>query len=176
MSETCGGCVYDGVPLDGVRATTHHDGRITLAGPVVFSGYAGDPGATAEVLHGDRFTTTDRGELHDGTLAVLGRLDAVITSGGEKISPEAVERVLLTDPRIGAVAVLGIPDPEWGQVVAAAVVATDPRTPPVLAELRERVRTALGRAAAPRRLLVLDELPTLALGKPDRRRLGELFT
>jgi O-succinylbenzoic acid--CoA ligase len=175
MSETCGGCIYDGLPLDGVRVTTGDDGRISLAGPVVFSGYAGDPAATADVLHGDRFDTSDRGGFQDGLVTVLGRLDAVIISGGENISPEGVERALLTDPRVAAALVLGVPDDQWGQAVAAAVVAADPADPPTLAELRERVSTAFGRAAAPRRLLVLDELPTLALGKPDRRRLAALL-
>lgn len=175
MSETCGGCVYDGVPLDGVEVTTGPDGRISLAGPVVFSGYAGRPPDTAAVLHGDRFDTGDRGLLESGRLSVLGRLDTVIISGGEKVSPEAVERVLLTDPRISGVAVVGTPDDHWGHAVAVAVVPTNPGDVPTLAELRSIVTSALGRAAAPRRLVVLDEIPTIALGKPDRRRLTQLL-
>ena len=181
-SETCGGCVYDGVPLGGVTVDVDvdvggdSDGRVSLAGSVVFSGYLGDPAATAAVLHGDRFATSDRGRLlADGRLEVLGRLDSVIISGGEKISPEAVERVLLAEAGIAEAVVVAVPDAQWGQVIAAVVVAAAGHPAPLLADLRAAVSAALGRAAAPRRLLVLDELPTLALGKPDRQALTALL-
>ncbi len=175
-SETCGGCVYDGVALDGVTADVGGDGRVSLTGPVVFSGYLGDPAATAAVLDGDRFATSDRGQLlADGRLEVLGRLDSVIISGGEKISPEAVERLLLAEAGIAEAVVVAVPDAQWGQVVGAVVVAAPGQPAPRLPDLRAAVSAALGRAAAPRRLLVLDELPTLALGKPDRRALTALL-
>ncbi len=181
-SETCGGCVYDGVPLGGVTVDVDvdvggdSDGRVSLAGSVVFSGYLGDPAATAAVLDGDRFATSDRGQLlADGRLEVLGRLDSVIISGGEKISPEAVERVVLALAGIAEAVVVAVPDQQWGQVIGAVVVAAPGHPGPLLPDLRATVSSALGRAAAPRRLLVLDEIPTLALGKPDRQRLTALF-
>jgi len=186
-SETCGGCVYDGVALDGVTVDVGGDGdggdsdsdsggRVSLAGPVVFSGYLGDPAATASVLDGDRFATSDRGQLlADGRLEVLGRLDSVIISGGENISPESVERLLVAEAGIAEAVVVAVPDAQWGQVIGVIVVAAPGHPAPLLPDLRTAVSAALGRAAAPRRLLVLDEIPTLALGKPDRPALTALL-
>ena len=86
MSETCGGCVYDGEPLDGVSARIGPGGRIQLAGPVLFSGYRGRPGLTAAALDGGWFVTSDVGELDPaGRLTVRGRADGMINTGGEKV-------------------------------------------------------------------------------------------
>ena len=94
MTETAGGCVYDGAPLDGVRVRVT-DGGVELAGPVLASGYRLDPDATAAAFEGGWFRTRDAGELDaEGRLTVLGRLDDVLISGGVNVAPAAVEAVL----------------------------------------------------------------------------------
>ncbi|MCW0215681.1 MAG: o-succinylbenzoate--CoA ligase [Pseudonocardia sp.] len=173
MSETCGGCVYDGVPLDGVQVRVTDDGRLLLGGPTLASGYLGAPALTAEAFDGGWFRTGDLGRFVDGRLTVLGRADDVIVTGGEKVAPAAVERVLAAQPGVGAVCVVGIPDAEWGSVVAAAVVPSG--AGPDEAACRAAVRAAEGRAAVPRRFLLLDELPLRGVGKPDRPAITTLL-
>ncbi len=169
MSETCGGCVYDGVPLDGVRARLTGGGLIQLAGPVLFSRYRPGGGGPDP---GGWLTTSDLGALDErGRLRVRGRADEVINTGGEKVVPGEVEAVLGTLAGVADVVVIGTADREWGEVVTAVIVPADPGAPPDLADLRERVRAELGGAAAPRRMRLLSALPMLASGKPDRRGL-----
>jgi O-succinylbenzoic acid--CoA ligase len=176
MSETCGGCVYDGRPLDGVRLRTGPDGRIGIAGPVLFSGYWPDSGGLAADADGGRwFWTSDLGRIGaDGRLAVRGRADDVINSGGEKVVPGEVENVLGTMAGVRDVVVVGVPDPEWGEAVTAVVVLADGAAPPELSWLRGRVRERLPGYAAPRRLVVVAEIPMLSSGKPDRQALREI--
>jgi O-succinylbenzoic acid--CoA ligase len=175
MSETCGGCVYDGQPLDGVRAKIGADGRIRLAGPVLFAGYRLRPDLTAAALVDGWFVTGDLGRLEAvDRLTVLGRADDVIVTGGENVAIAAVEAALVEHPGIRAAAVAGVPDPRWGTRVVAVVVATDPADPPPLTDLRGWVAERAGRAAAPRAVRLVDVLPTLALGKVDRVAVGRL--
>jgi O-succinylbenzoic acid--CoA ligase len=166
MSETASGCVYDGVPLDGVDVAIEDDGRITLAGPVLAHGYRRRPDLTAESFVDGWFRTGDRGELTNGRLAVLGRLDDLINTGGVKVSAAAVERALGSLPGVRESCVVGLPDPEWGQLVAAAVVPEG--DVPAAEELRGAVRDALGAAAVPKRLEFVDALPLRGPGKIDR--------
>jgi O-succinylbenzoic acid--CoA ligase len=172
MSETCGGCVYDGVPLDGVAALPGADGRILISGPVLFSGYRLQPALTAEVLAEGTFRTADLGYVApDGRLVIRGRADDVINTGGEKVVPGEVEAVLGTSPQVADVVVIGVPDAEWGEQVAAFVVAADPAEPPDLGQLRAIVRQALSAQAAPRKVFVMPVFPLLPSGKPDRAAL-----
>ena len=166
MSETSGGCVYDGVPLPGVRVAA--EGRIRLSGPVVARGYRLRPDLTAQAFDGDSFRTDDAGELVDGRLVVHGRADDVVVTGGEKVAPAAVEAALAAHPSVAEVAVLGVPDEEWGARVVAVVVL---RAPLTLEQAREHVSQRLSRVAAPRELRVVDALPLLPSGKIDRVRL-----
>lgn len=149
MSETAGGCVYDGVPLRGVRvrlaspgpsgpggATTSRDsdgpsgvGLVELGGPVLATGYVGDAAATAAAFHGRPddgtrwFRTSDLGRFGpDGALQVLGRADDVVVTGGENVAPAPVE-ALLGELLGGEACVVGLPDPEWGQALVAVVAA-----------------------------------------------------
>lgn len=167
MSETCGGCVYDGHPLDGVGLKVDDQDQIWLTGPMLFDGYADDPERTAEVLHDGWFRTDDLGRLdEDGRLRVLGRADDVIISGGVKVPPHAVEQMLRNHPDVVDVCVVGRRDPEWGEVVVAVV---DGGAPP--AELRDLVEP---RAWAPREVVHVPGLPLLANGKIDRLAVREL--
>ncbi|MFG1946995.1 AMP-binding protein [Nonomuraea sp. NPDC048826] len=168
MSETCGGCVYDGRPLDHVDVKIGDDGLIRVSGPVLFSGYRSGGAAPFD---GGWFVTSDLGELSGGQLRVLGRADDVINTGGEKVVAGAVAAVLSRHPAIADVAVVGLPDPEWGEAVVAAVVPADPVNPPTLAQVRAYCADRLPPYAAPRDLRLLSRLPLLPNGKPDLVRL-----
>jgi len=193
MSETCGGCVYDGVPLDRVDVIEEENGRLSIGGPTVFAGYRLDPAATTDALVGGRLLTRDRGEVgSDGRVTVLGRIDDVVISGGLNVDLAAVERAVRT--WAGAVvagaeaAVVGVPHPEWGTEVVAvvteeqnrALVATpalDPRSAVAkegrffLSDLRTALTGRLPTYALPRRLAVQHTLPRTSGGKIDRRQL-----
>jgi O-succinylbenzoic acid--CoA ligase len=167
MSETAGGCVYDGRPLDGVAVRVAEG--VELSGPVLAHGYRRDPVATAEAFVDGWFVTRDAGSLTpDGLLTVPGRLDDVLVTGGVNVSPQAVEAALRAHPSVADAVVVGLPDPEWGQRVVAVVVPA-PGADPQLAGLRPWVAGRLGAPAAPRELHRVDAVPTLHTGKPDRR-------
>jgi O-succinylbenzoic acid--CoA ligase len=168
MTETAGGCVYDGRPLDGVQVSVADDG-VRLAGPVLAHGYRCDPECTAAAFADGWFRTRDAGSLDaDGRLAVHGRLDDVVITGGVNVAPLAVEAALREHPDVADAVVFGRPDPEWGQRVVAAVVAA-PGAEPELARLRPWVTERLGAPAAPRELHRIEAVPLLHTGKPDRR-------
>jgi o-succinylbenzoate---CoA ligase len=167
MSETCGGCVYDGRPLDGMDVRIDDNGRISIGGPMVFAGYRLDPAATAKALVGGRLLTRDRGRRSaDGGVTVLGRLDDVVISGGLNVDLATVEHAV-RDWAGAEAAVVGVPDAEWGTAVVAVVESPEPVS---LADLRDALRT-LPPYALPRRLVSTPTLPRTAGGKIDRRRL-----
>jgi O-succinylbenzoic acid--CoA ligase len=169
-SETAGGCVYDGHPLDGVALAIGRDGRVRIGGPTLFEGYDGDPALTAESLVDGWFLTSDAGRLdEDGRLHLLGRIDDVVISGGVNVPTPAVAARLREHPAVAAAEVLGVPDDEWGHRVVAFVVGDLD-----LDEARDWVAAAHPRSWAPRAVVVLDAVPLLANGKPDRVRLREL--
>jgi len=175
MSETCGGCVYDGQPLDGVQVAVGGDGRIRISGPVLFSGYRRRPDLTAAATDGRWFVTSVLVSVDMKVrLTVRGRADGMIFSGGENVAADEVAAVLAGCPGVREAAVVGCPDPEWGELVTAVVVAQDPDRPPELAALREAVRAVLPAAAAPRALVLVAALPLLASGKPDRLAMTAL--
>jgi o-succinylbenzoate---CoA ligase len=174
MSETCGGCVYDGMPLDEVSAQIGDDGRIRIAGPVLFSGYRLRPDLTAQARDGRWFVTSDLGAFDPaGRLVVRGRADEVIITGGEKVVASEVAAVLGSCPGVREAAVVGRPDAEWGQQVTAMVVPADPADPPALATLRAHARGRLPGYAAPRALVLVARIPLLPSGKPDLGRLRD---
>lgn len=169
-AETAGGCVYDGLPLDGVAVALEADGRIRIGGPTLFAGYAGEPERTAEVLVDGWFRTSDAGRIdEDGRLRVLGRVDDMVVSGGVNVPATAVASRLREHPAVEAAEVLGVPDPEWGNRVVAFVVGDVSAD-----EVRDWVGETHPRSWAPRQLVVLDAIPLLSNGKPDRLALREL--
>jgi o-succinylbenzoate---CoA ligase len=175
MTETCGGCVYDGLPLDGVQVAAGADGSIRIAGPVLFSGYRLAPEVTSTVLRDGWFTTSDLGEMTAaGRLIVHGRADDVINSGGEKVVAGEVEQVLRGCPGVRDAVIVGITDPDWGERVSAVIIPADAATPPALDELRAYVRDRLPRYAAPRTAVFVTELPLLSSGKPDRQKIKDI--
>lgn len=174
MTETCGGCVYDGVPLRDVEVAVGEDGRIAVSGPVLMDGYRLRPDLTAQALAGGWLHTADVGRWRDGRLEVLGRADDVIVTGGENVAAEQVAARLREHPALRDAAVLGRPDDEWGQVVVAVCVPADPARPPTLADLRDHVRATLPAHAAPRGLVVVPSLPRDGMGKISRPALAAL--
>lgn len=236
MSETCGGCVYDGQPLPGVSMDVDQaTGAIWLSGPMLATGYLGDeertrrcfvsrpqagegtsdagntasaaesaeagaagagteagatsPGAEAGAGTGSDagageparrwFITSDRGQIVDGRLQVLGRLDDVIISGGIKVEPGPIEALLALNPLVSECAVVGLPDLQWGQVVTAVVV---PASMPglgrvdegaILAQIRVYLEQKLSGAQCPKQVLLADALPYKGIGKVDRRALAQ---
>lgn len=168
-SETSGGCVYDGIPIGTVEARIV-DGQVELAGPVLADGYLGDPATTeaAFSMHGGKrwYRTGDAGEVVGRALRVTGRLDNVIISGGEKVSLDAIERVVHAIDGLADAVAVGSPSEEWGEV---PVVFTSGHA--TLAVVKAAVIGTLGRASAPVALVRVESLPQLPSGKPDRRAL-----
>ena len=175
LSETCGGCVYDGRPLHGVSVRCGADGRIEIAGPVLFDGYAEDPAATARVLRDRWLLTSDLGELdHDGRLRVLGRADDVVVSGGVNVPLPAVSAVLRGLSGVDDAAAVGIADPEWGTRVVACLALSPGKPTPSLGAVRDFCARTLPRSWAPRAMVAVDTLPLLPGGKLDRSALATM--
>jgi O-succinylbenzoic acid--CoA ligase len=223
MSETCGGCVYDGVPLDEVsiqladerpadvssdaapgqgradeepaaalpgrpgegpalvsadpaRLAAPPEGRVRLGGPVVARGYRLRPDAAEFVCRdGERwFVTSDVGTVDaEGRLAVLGRMDDVIISGGVNVAPQQVEGVIGALSGVRECLVVGVPDERWGRRVVVLVVP-DGAGAPTREAVRAVVKSGVGAAAAPHDVLVVEAIPAAAVGKPDRRAAAAL--
>ncbi|MBN9193334.1 AMP-binding protein [Microbacterium sp.] len=177
-TETCGGCVYDGVPLDGVGLRIS-DGEVQLSGPTLADGYLGDAELTDRVfvrdVAGTRwYRTGDAGIVEDGVLRVHGRIDNVIVSGGINVSLDRVERLVRGVPGLESAVVVGVEDARWGE--ASVIVA--PRGPALrrseaeqLDEARAAVAEGIGPHARPSRLVLVDELAALPSGKPDRESI-----
>ncbi|MCZ4522094.1 o-succinylbenzoate--CoA ligase [Rhodococcus ruber] len=166
MSETAGGCVYDGVPLRNTVVRIDA-GRVVLGGRTLASGYRGLPEHPAFAEPG-WFRTDDAGTMVDGVLSITGRLDEAISTGGLTVVPQVVEAALATHPAVLECAVVGLPDERLGQRVVVAVVASAPVT---LAELRSHVESSLDITAAPRELFLVKSLPTRGPGKLNRAEL-----
>ena len=164
-----------GVPGPLVSARTDTTGQLLVRGPLLFDGYLDDPVATDAAFTDGWFATGDLADVDgDGFLTIVGRVGEVIRTGGEAVAPSEVERVLGTHPHVVDVAVVGLPDEQWGELVCAVVVADDDGPPPVLGELRELCAGALASFKHPRRIYVVDRIPrTAATGQIQRRLLVE---
>lgn len=178
MTETAGGCVYDGWPLEGVRVRVDgNSGSVELAGPMLATGYLDAPEDTARAFRGGWFRTCDLGRLDSqGRLQVLGRADDVIVTGGRKVAPAMVEAVLTGLPGVAAACVVGVPDPEWGERVIAVVIPADPEDPPYPGALQVAVHGLLSGAHVPKEIILFDALPLRGVGKPDRRAIQTMLT
>lgn len=177
MTETFGGVVYDGLPLNGTAVRIAEDGRsddgtgpIELATRSLLRCYRD---GTDPVSPDGWYRTGDIGWIEPGSgrLHVDGRADDVVVTGGEKVWPGPVEDVLATHPAVAEVAVVGRPDPEWGHRVVAVVVPTR-GAEPTLDALRALVRDHLPMACAPRELVLVDSLPRTGIGKIRRSALA----
>lgn len=170
QTESCGGVVYDGIPLSGVVVRCGENSEVEIGGPTLMRGCRFDAEETTARLREDGWLRTgDAGRIDaQGGLCVDGRLDDVIISGGEKVWPGVVEDVLRTHPAVAEAVVVGRPDSEWGQRVVAVVV---PRGDgPTLEDLRRLVSAQLPAWAAPRELELRSALPAVPSGKMARLR------
>jgi acyl-CoA synthetase (AMP-forming)/AMP-acid ligase II len=139
---------------------------------MLFDGYFGDPDATAAVMADGWFRTGDLAEIDgDGYLSIVGRARDLIRSGGESIAPREVEEALAGHPAVADLAVVGMPDVEWGEVVCAVVVLRDGATAPSVDELRDRCTGSLAAYKHPRRVEVVDTIPRSASNWKTRRNL-----
>lgn len=174
LTESCGGVVYDGHPLPGVQMRIDEDGGIQLKGPTLMRGYRFDPGATAAAFTEDGWLRPgDAGEIdREGRLHVVGRIDDLINTGGEKVWPHEVEAALRGHLQVAEVAAGGRLDPEWGQRVVVWVVPTDAADPPTLEGLRDFAATTIARHKLPRELVLVPELPKTFAGKVRRIALA----
>jgi O-succinylbenzoic acid--CoA ligase len=174
-TETSGGCVYDGVPLDGVEVSVE-SGELLIAGPTLADGYLGDDALTASVFPTGadgvrRYRTGDAGMIEDGVVRVTGRRDNVIVSGGVNVSLDRVESVVRSIPGLQGAVVVGVDDDRWGEASVIVVESIeDADHVALLAAARAAVTAVMGPAARPARLL-LRPVPHLPSGKPDRAAL-----
>lgn len=174
MTETCGGCVYDGIPLPGTElkvvaedALPAGEGRVWVSGPQLFSGYVGEPAATREALVDGWLRTRDRARLGGTPLAITGRDDSVVISGGMNVDLAAAQRVLDQEP-IGAM-ITSLPDAQWGDLI---VLVAEPGRD--VEAWRAALRDRLQPAALPKRVFIVDKLPATERGKVDRELLKRI--
>jgi acyl-CoA synthetase (AMP-forming)/AMP-acid ligase II len=161
-----------GPPSPGVDLRLSEAGEICVRSAYLMDGYFDDPAATAAALRDGWFHTGDLGELDDeGYLRVVGRIKEVIRTGGESVAPAEVEAVLASHPSVAEVAVVGVPDPQWGEIVCAVVVAA-PGAAPTLPDLQKHCEGRIAGFKKPRRLELADSLPrTPATGQVQRTLL-----
>ena len=163
MTETCGGCVYNGEALDGVNFELTEDQRVKISGPVL---------ADVENESG-WFLTQDIGEILDGKLKVIGRADDVIITGGENISLSAIESELNKKFPQLLVAAFATSDSKWGQALHVAVQTQDENLKP---QISQALVSAIGNHAKPKSVILLDKLPQIGVGKVDRTSLAKLVS
>lgn len=161
LTETCGGCIYDGQPLDGVEVEIQR-GILCISGATL---------ANIETTDG-WFVTNDLGDLtDDGRWVVIGRADRVIKSGGIKISLDRVEQLARMVPGVNELAAAPISDPDWGQRVGVVYTGS----PEVADDIATALANDLGPAGRPVRILRADKLPKLANAKIDLIAIKQLF-
>jgi fatty-acyl-CoA synthase len=161
-----------GVPSPGAEVRLDERGELWTRGPMLFDGYFDDPSATAAVLRDGWFATGDLAEADaDGYLSIVGRARDVIRTGGESVVPREVEEALAGHPALADVAVVGMPDVEWGEVVCAVLVLRDGAAAPTIDELRASCRGSLAAYKHPRRVEVVDAIPRTASNGKTRRAL-----
>jgi len=173
QSETWGGCVANGVPIPGATVRLGPADEIEIAGAMVMRDYRRDPEASRRAFtHDGWLRTGDIGAFSaDGRLHVVDRLRDLVITGGVNVSPVEVEHVLADHPAVADVAVVGVPDVEWGERVVAHVVPRDPAAPPTLDDLRAFARDRLTAPKLPRELVLVDAVPRSPGGKILRREL-----
>jgi acyl-CoA synthetase (AMP-forming)/AMP-acid ligase II len=166
-----------GVAVPGVRVRRDGSGELWVRSPFLFDGYLDDPDATAGCLVDGWYRTGDVADRDgDGFFRIVGRTGDLVRSGGETVLPAEVEAVLAAHPSVDQVAVVGLPDPAWGEVVCAVVVVAPGRTAPTVAELRELCDGRLAAFKHPREVRLVDALPrTPSTGQVQRRLLVDRF-
>ncbi|HLW18080.1 MAG TPA: AMP-binding protein, partial [Actinomycetota bacterium] len=165
-----------GTPGPFVSVKVDETSELWVRSPLLFDGYFNDTEATANALVDGWFRTGDLADIDgDGFVSIIGRAGDLIRSGGEGVSPAEVETVLAGYPAIADVAVIGLPDDTWGEIVCAVVVPNG--EPPSLDDLRAHCGTRLARFKHPRRLVIVDRIPrTSPTNQVQRRLLVEMLS
>jgi O-succinylbenzoic acid--CoA ligase len=170
MTETSGGCVYNGRALPEVLVEVDSTGLLKIKGPILAKGYENNEKLWAEKFKEGWFLTSDLGTINNGEIEIIGRADDVVISGGENISLTSIETELAANfPNINFIAT-AIADAEWGQkicLVSDAEIDED--------KVVELLKTNLGRQFVPKNFLVVNKIPEIGIGKPDRVKAGQLF-
>jgi len=177
MSETSGGCVYEGRPLGETQVRISEDGFIEIAGPTIASGYIQDPATWSESFYEGWFRTSDLGQIDSsGSLSILGRGDDLYISGGEKVSLSAVTKKLEERYSQNNWSALALDDLKWGQRLVIAVAGENP---PTEGEVASLLGDTLGSAAKLKQYLTFETFPLIGIGKIDllavRKRAEEEF-
>ncbi len=179
-TETCGGVLYNGTPLEGVGVAFHNEesgevsaagpGRVVISGPTLALGYRLRPDLTAAAFRPDGYHSPDIGRMVPGGIEIAARLDQIVKVGGVKVSLQAVSYALCAHQRVIDALTLAEPDPEWGKVPVSYVVTDthDVESGPLHEELLGLVADRLGRASTPRRIEFVDDLPLGHTGKLAR--------
>lgn len=166
MSETSGGCVYEGVPLGETQVRISEDGYIEIAGPTIASGYIEDPITWSESFYEGWFKTSDLGQIDStGSLSILERGDDLYISGGEKVSLVAVSEKLEERYSQNNWSALALSDLKWGQRLVISVAGENPPTQEEIAALLGDI---FGNAAKPKQYLIFESFPLIGIGKVDR--------
>jgi O-succinylbenzoic acid--CoA ligase len=169
MTETCGGCVYNGTPISGVEVDTS-SGAIKIKGPMIAYTYLNDEQAWRDSYVDGWFLTNDLGSFINGKLIVEGRADDVIISGGEKVSLSTVEGALQEAFKENEFAAFSIPDVEWGSALHIAIAGDHPIS---TQEISSYLEKTLGVVAKPKGFLILSALPMIGVGKVDQKALAQ---
>lgn len=176
-TETAGGCIYDGEALKGVRIAVAKSGIVSLSGPMLADGYADGDDSSFVLAHGRRwFETSDLGEFQGESdrLRILGRADHAVLTGGETVHPAVVEDAMAKLAWVAESVAVGIPDAEWGERLIVLVVPRAGGDVPPWEATRAQLVVDVGRAFAPREMIVVDALPRLPSDKIDRAAAREL--
>jgi O-succinylbenzoic acid--CoA ligase len=156
-TETCGGCIYDGRPLEGIETRINKDGLLEVKGPMVFIS--------------DWYTTSDLAEIVDGQIKILGRNDDLIISGGENISINQIERLLQEKFTGDNFVAVGVPDSKWGTklcLLSDGDISFN--------SISDLLRAEIGNHAVPKEYVSQNTIPLIGIGKVDRVAVQQLFT
>jgi len=170
MSETSGGCIYEGSALEGVGLRIADSGLIEISGPMLASAYLNNEELWSQQYRDGWFTTSDHGVIEDGILKVLGRSDDVYNTGGEKVSLTEVTEILHTAFPGHQWLAVAVDDAQWGQRLVVAVSGADH---PSINEVNTLLSSALGDIAKVKQLLVFDQMPMIGIGKIDRAQITQ---
>jgi O-succinylbenzoic acid--CoA ligase len=171
MTETCGGCVYDGLPIGDTSVEINKDGLIKISTASLATTYLNDPPGWSSKLENGYFLTSDIGELNNGKLTVTGRADDVIVTGGENISLHKVEEVIRGAFAGIECAAFAVADQQWGQALHLAIAG---EVKPELSAINQSLSSKISAAAKIKRAIYLDQLPKTALDKVNRQELANL--
>ena len=171
MTETCGGCVYDGLPIGDTSVEINSAGLIKISTSSLATTYLNDESSWSAKLENGYFLTSDLGEIVNGKLNVTGRADDVIITGGENISLAKVEEVIRNTFEGIECAAFAVADQQWGQALHLAIVGS---VKPEVSEINQSLSSQISAAAKIKGVIYLDQLPKSALDKVNRQELASL--